>query len=53
MTTFLDLEPCTYFGDEAANVLRAVGWIDRAGFRSGATDAAVYERLVVLLRDPF
>jgi hypothetical protein len=53
MTTYVDLEPCTYFGPQAVSVLRAVGWLEAAGFPAGDTDRAVYKRLVELLSDPF
>jgi hypothetical protein len=53
MTVFADLEPCTYFGDDAARVLRSVGWIGEQGFPSGRIDVSVYRRLVDLFADAF
>jgi hypothetical protein len=54
MASFHDLEPLTYFGERAAGVLRAVGWLESGDpIPSGESDPAVYGRLGELLADPF
>jgi hypothetical protein len=54
MAWFADLSTCDYFGDEAAAILRAVGWLERGRpFPTGALDRNVYDKLVELARDPW
>ena len=54
MAWFPDLEPLAYFGEDAARVLRAVGWLDRGHpFARGPADRATFDKLVELSRDPY
>jgi hypothetical protein len=54
MVWFADLSPCTYFGEECASFLRAVGWLERAKpFPSGPVESEVFGRLVELLKNPW
>jgi hypothetical protein len=54
MAWFADLSPCSYFGQEYAGFLRAVGWLERThDFTTGTVDASVYRRLVELLQAPW
>jgi hypothetical protein len=54
MAWFEDLSPCSYFGEEAGGVLRAVGWLEAGRpFQTGPTNRAIYEKLCVLGKDPW
>lgn len=54
MTWHADLAPFADLGPGYETCLRAVGWLERGRpFPTGAVDAAVYERLVELARDPW
>ncbi len=54
MAWFADLSPCTYFGQEFASFLRAVGWLERGhAFATGPVDVLIYRRLVELLQSPW
>jgi hypothetical protein len=54
MAWFADLSPCSYFGQEHAEFLRAVGWLEREhSFTTGSVDDPVYRRLVELSRSPW
>jgi hypothetical protein len=54
MTWFADLSPCTYFGENSAPVLRAVGWLEkRKPFEIEARDKRVYEKLQTLSNNPW
>jgi len=54
MAWFANFSPCTYFGQEHAGFLRAVGWLERGHeFKTGAVDRLVYRRLQELLQDPW
>jgi hypothetical protein len=54
MAWYEDLAPCDYFGPAAAACLRAVGWLERGRpFLTGPVAAAVYARLVELVKDPW
>ena len=54
MTTFRDLQPLNYFGEEFTGVLRAVGWLGRdQDFETGRIGSEFYERLVALLARPY
>jgi hypothetical protein len=49
---YADDSPCDYFGEDAATVLRAVGWLERGRpFSSGESSQDVYERLKRLAVD--
>src|SRR4051794_31969380 len=54
MAWFEDLMPCSYFGEQVADRLRAVGWLarDRA-FPTGETPEEVFEGLCRLCQDPW
>ena len=54
MSQFNDLAPLDYFGQGAASVLVAIGWLDQVvPFTLGAIDPKVLERLSILLENPF
>lgn len=54
MTWIPDLTPLSYFGDEAAGALRAVGWLERGQhYARGPVEKSVYDKLVELAKDPF
>jgi hypothetical protein len=54
MAWFADLAACSYFGQEYATFLRAVGWLARDHtFTTGTVDVSVYSRLVELLQWPW
>ncbi len=54
MSFFADLSPCTYFGVEFAENLRAVGWLSRdKPFTQGEVSELFFERLCQLLRNPW
>ncbi len=54
MAWYEDLRPCGYFGLEAADYLRAVGWLDREhSFPTGSVDTAVLDRLREFAKDPW
>lgn len=54
MAWFADRSPCTYFGEEYASFLRAVGWLKRGKpFETGSVDSGVFVRLVEMARDPW
>ena len=54
MTSFADLEQLSYFGEEAARSLRAVGWLESGdAYASGPADRIVFDRLCELLHDAF
>ncbi|HEX5105483.1 MAG TPA: hypothetical protein VFV87_16810 [Pirellulaceae bacterium] len=54
MTWYQDLAPCDYFGPEATDSLRAVGWLAKEqDFPIGRVKLAVFRRLQELLRDPW
>ena len=54
MAWYADLSPCDYFAAGCTSFLRAVGWLERGRpFATGPVDAAVYERLVEMFRDPW
>lgn len=54
MAWFEDLSPCSYFGQECAGFLRAVGWLERGKpFATGLVDVEVYKRLVEMCKDPW
>ncbi len=49
-----DESKCDYFGDDAAEGLRAVGWLEHEKeYARGTVPAEVYDRLVELLKDPW
>jgi hypothetical protein len=52
MSAFSDLDPFTLFLDDPA--VLAVGWIDaQAGYPTGPTDPAAFEKLVELCKAPW
>ena len=54
MTWFQDLQPCYYFGEEAATCLRAVGWLDNTAlFTEGVCEATVVQRLIEYRENPW
>jgi hypothetical protein len=54
MAWFPDLAVCTYFGDDAAASLRAVGWLERGKpFPTGTVERSVFEKLRELRADPW
>jgi hypothetical protein len=54
MAWFADLSPCSYFGREHSEFLRAVGWLERGhAFPTGTTDVSVYQRLLDLAKSPW
>jgi hypothetical protein len=54
MAWFADLSPCSYFGQEHADYLRAIGCLERGhDFTSGTVNVTVYRRLVELLQTPW
>ena len=54
MAWFADLSPCTYFGQEHAGFLRAVGWLERDhSFTTASVDVSVYRRLMDLFQSPW
>ncbi len=54
MTWYADLSPCNYFPGMAGSALRAIGWLDAEHpYETGPTPREVYERLVILFRDPW
>jgi hypothetical protein len=51
---FEDLSCCDYFGAEFADVLQAVGWLQRGhDFPQGAADRRVFDRLEEFRKDPW
>jgi hypothetical protein len=45
---------CGYFGDQVADCLTAIGWLERGrAFPSGAVDVDIYSKLLALLDDPW
>jgi hypothetical protein len=53
MAWFVDLAPCTYFGEANAAFLRAVGWLQRGKpFAIGPVDAEILGRLIGFAKDP-
>jgi len=47
MAWFADLSLCTYFGQEYAGFLRAVGWLEcDHSFTTGSVDVSVHRRLI-------
>jgi hypothetical protein len=51
---FEDRSRCGYFGDQIADCLTAVGWLERGrAFTSGAVNADIYSKLLTLLNDPW
>lgn len=51
MAWYADLSPCDEFGPRAAQVLRAVGWLDgEHDFAKGPVEREVYDRLVELCK---
>lgn len=54
MAWYEDLQPCDYFGPDFARYLRAVGWLESGhAFPTGRVEAAVYARLIELLKEPW
>ena len=54
MTFFADLSPCSYFGDEYTENLRAVGWLHyKKPYKQGKVSKAVFNRLCRLLQNPW
>lgn len=54
MAWFQDLEPCTYFGDEYADDLSAVGWLARGKpYASGEVPDEFFFKLGRLLKRPW
>ncbi len=54
MAWHADLAPFADLGPECASCLRAIGWLEGGrSFATGPVDAAVYARLVELLRHPW
>jgi hypothetical protein len=54
MTWFADLSECTYFGEELAQHLRAVGWLERGKpFPKAPVDETVLTKLSKLLEAPW
>lgn len=54
MAAVPDLNPLAVFGEQYADVLRAVGWLGRdQPFNTGPTPSTVFERLRSLLNAPF
>jgi len=52
MSFFADLEPCTYFGDEFAENLTAVGWLSREQpYAQGEVSEILFKRLCKLLQN--
>jgi hypothetical protein len=52
MSFFPDLSPCSYFGVEFAENLRAVGWLSRGKpFTQGEVSEVFFERLCQLLQN--
>lgn len=53
MTWFADDSPCTYFGDEAAAVLRAVGWLSpEHDYTTGDVSQEFFSKLTRLTASP-
>lgn len=53
VTWIQDLSPCTYFGDEAATVLKAVGWLSSSHqFATGEVSVEFFAKLVRLANKP-
>ncbi len=51
---FEDLSDCDYFGDERAQTLKAVGWLDNEKmFRTGRIEPELFAKLKTLLIDPW
>lgn len=54
MAWYEDLSPIDYFGSEASNHLRAVGWLAKDHpYPVGETARETFERLRELLKDPW
>ena len=54
MTTYEDLSPLTYFGDQHGSYLRAVGWLgSELEFARGAVSREFYDRLRELMASAF
>src|ERR1041384_2740196 len=54
MAWFADLSPCLYFGDEFADMLVAVGWLEQGRpFETGRVEPDVYSKLVELFKQPW
>jgi len=54
MTWFSDLSPCTYFGDNFARHLKAVGWLESGHeYATGRVDPLIYQKLVELRSHPW
>jgi hypothetical protein len=54
VAAFSDLAPLSYFGEDVATHLCAVGWLGRElPFEMGPTTVEVYRRLGELLENPF
>jgi hypothetical protein len=54
MAWYADLAPCDYFGPAIAPRLLAVGWLEPGHpFSTGDVAEEVFDRLCVLLRDPW
>jgi hypothetical protein len=54
MAWFQDLSPCTYFGEDHASFLRAVGWLERGKqFSTGEVNPEVFTRLDEFVKDPW
>jgi len=54
MTTYRDLGPLPYFGEDSSETLVAIGWLGRdQPFSKGSTPPAVFLRLKRLLLQPF
>ncbi len=52
MAWYADESPCDYFGDDAAPILRAIGWLERGQpILSGESNQEVYEQLKRLAVD--
>ena len=54
MAWYEDLSPCSYFGEEFASRLIAIGWLESGHpFKQGPVAEAVYSRLAELLANPW
>ena len=54
MAWYEDLTPCGYFGEEAAGVLRSVGWLEAGRpFLCGPTPKDIFDKLCDLAREPW
>jgi len=54
MAWFEDLSACDYFGDEFAQFLRAVGWLERGKpYSTDSCDERVFRKLSQLCKEPW